>query len=335
MTKSNILVVGGAGYIGSHVNKELHKAGYSTIVYDNLSTGNRDSVIVGEFIEGDIGDRQSLKKLFSQYQIDAVMHFAAYIDVKESVLNPSKYYRNNFTNTQTLIDTMLEHDINKFLFSSTAAIFGIPIQDIINEDHPKNPINPYGHSKLMVEQLLQDYDAAYNLKYCALRYFNVAGGDPDRELKNLKFAETNLIPVILRNLKNSNRQSTIFGSDYPTKDGTCVRDYIHIIDLSDAHLKGLQKLLTGGESDVYNLGNGIGYTVREVIEAVCKATGQKLNIVEGPRRAGDPHALIADGTKAERQLNWHPKYTLEEMIEHAWVALDGNAIPNVFKNYEL
>lgn len=325
MAKSNILVVGGAGYIGSHVNKELHKAGYNTVVYDNLSTGNRDSVVVGKFVEGDIGDRQALKKLFSNHQIDAVMHFAAHIDVEESVRNPSKYYRNNFTNTQTLIDTMLEHDINKFLFSSTAAIFGMPTQDVINEEHPKNPINPYGHSKLMVEQLLKDYDAAYNFRYCALRYFNAAGGDPERQLKNLKFAETNLIPVILRNLRNSNSQSTIFGSDYPTKDGTCVRDYIHIIDLADAHLKGLEKLLTGGHSNVYNLGNGIGYTVREVIETACRVTGHDLNVIDGPRRPGDPHALIADGTKAARELKWHPKYTLDEMIEHAWVALGGHA----------
>lgn len=323
MEKPSILIVGGAGYIGSHVNKELHKAGYDTVVYDNLSTGNRESVIAGEFIEGDIGDRQALKKLFSEYQIDAVMHFAAHIDVEESVHNPGKYYQNNFVNTKVLIDTMIEYKIKKFLFSSTAAIFGMPEQDIIDENHSKNPINPYGRSKLMVEELLQDYDAAYGLKYCALRYFNAAGGDPDRVLKNRKFAETNLIPVILRNLRNSNAQSTIFGSDYPTKDGTCVRDYIHIIDLADAHLKGLEKLLSGSGSNVYNLGNGIGYTVREVIETTCKVTGESLNVVDGPRRPGDPHALIANGSKAMKELNWHPKYSLEEMIDHAWTALGG------------
>ncbi len=321
MSKEKIMVVGGAGYIGSHVNKELHKAGYDTLVYDNLSTGNKNSVVAGTFVEGDIGDKEALKKVFKTYNISSVMHFAAFIDVEESVHNPAKYYHNNVVNTLTLLDTMLEHSINRFLFSSSAAIYGMPKADLIDENHETNPINPYGYTKLVVEKIMQDYDQAYGLCYCSLRYFNAAGGDPDKKLRNLKFKESNLIPVLLRNVRNDNAPSTVFGTDYPTRDGTCVRDFIHIIDLASAHIKGVERLLSGGDSQAYNLGNGKGYTVKEVIETTEKVTGIKLNIIEGPRRPGDPHALIADGSKAARELNWHPQYSLEEMVDHAWAAL--------------
>ncbi|MEC7839172.1 MAG: UDP-glucose 4-epimerase GalE [Chlamydiota bacterium] len=321
MSKGSILVVGGAGYIGSQVNKELCEAGYHTIVFDNLSTGSRETVTTDEFVEGDIGDERALTELFCRTDIDAVMHFAADIDVGESVRNPQKYYNNNLVKTKVLLDTMLKHDIKKIIFSSTAAIFGIPEKGLIDEDHLQLPINPYGESKLMVERILRDYDKAYGLRYCSFRYFNAAGGDPQQKIPYLKQKETNLIPVLLRNLKNGNSRSTIFGTDYPTRDGTCVRDYIHICDLADAHIKGLNQLLKGAVSRVYNLGNGKGYTVKEVVDAVNRVTNSTLNITEGPRREGDPHTLIADGTKAKTELKWTPRYSLKEMIEHAWNAM--------------
>lgn len=319
--QGKILVAGGAGYIGSHVNKELNKAGFQTIVYDNLSTGRRESVITGEFIEGDIGDHDKLAKLFREETISAVMHLAAFIDVEESVKDPAKYYQNNVVNTLTLLNTMLEHNIKNFLFSSSAAIYGMPQSELINEEHPCHPINPYGETKLVVERIVRAYDRAYDLKYCSLRYFNAAGGDNEGKLKNLKLRDTNLIPILLGNLKNKNSLSTIYGTDYPTRDGTCIRDYIHIIDLAAAHIKGLKHLLEGKESSAYNLGNGRGFTVKEVIASVEKVTGAKLNVVEGARRMGDPHSLIADGSKARKELDWQPKFTLNEMIDHAWKAL--------------
>jgi UDP-glucose 4-epimerase len=315
-----ILIAGGAGYIGSHVNKELNKKGFKTIVYDNLSTGNKNSVIAGEFLEGDIADKEKLNLLFKREKIDAVMHFAAFIDVAESVKDPAKYYYNNVVNTLALLDAMRKNGVNNFIFSSSAAIYGMPQADLIDENHPCAPINPYGQTKLIIEKVLEDYDSAYGLKYCSLRYFNAAGGDHEGKLKNLKLKETNLIPVLLRNLKNNNSPSMIFGTDYPTRDGTCVRDYIHIIDLAAAHIEGLKQLLEGKNSNAYNLGCGSGFTVQEVIDSTSKVTGIKLNIVQGPRREGDPHALIADSTKAYKNLHWKPQFTLTEMVDHAWRA---------------
>ena len=323
MNDQNILIVGGAGYIGSHINKMLHKAGYRTVILDNLSNGNKKTVKYGEFIEGDLGDKQLLDRIFKEYPIKAVMHFAAFIDVGESISHPIKYYQNNVTNTLSLLETMIKNACMTFIFSSTAAIFGHPHSLPMTEEHPCHPINPYGETKWMIEKILRSCDTAYGLKSCCLRYFNAAGGDPEGEINNYQKQSTNLIPLLLKNLKSGTGALTVFGSDYPTKDGTCIRDYIHIDDLGTAHIKGLEQLLSGKPSSYYNLGNGNGYTVREVIHAAEKVTGKRAHINEGPRRQGDPPQLIADSKKAYKDLNWKPQYpALETMIQHAWIALD-------------
>jgi UDP-glucose 4-epimerase len=318
-----ILIVGGAGYIGSHVNHRLAQLGYETVVLDNLCRGDRRAVAHGHFIEGDIADRRLLNEIFTKYNIETVMHFAAFIDVGESMLNPTKYYVNNVANTLNLLDAMQNNGIPYFIFSSTAAIFGTPLEVPVNEDHPKNPINPYGRSKLMVEQILADFDQAYGLKYACLRYFNAAGGDPEGKIKNYKTRESNLIPLALRSLKEPKGSITLFGTDYPTFDGTCIRDYIHVYDLADAHILAMQRLQRKLPSCQYNLGNGQGFTVQQVIQAVKAVTGKQLNIVEGSRRQGDPPILIADSTKAIGELEWKCRFpSLETMIEHAWLALN-------------
>lgn len=324
MTKSpTILVVGGAGFIGSQVNKMLNQAGYQTIILDNLSRGHKEAVHSGIFIEGDIADPIILDKIFTHYSIDAVMHFAAFINVGESVADPAKYYLNNVSHTLNLLTAMIRHHVKTFIFSSTAAIFGNPNpeQPNIKEDDPCHPINPYGETKWMVEKILKDFDHAYGLKFCCLRYFNAAGGDSEGIIKNNQSEQSNLIPVVLRSLKNPAKQITIFGTDYPTPDGTCIRDYIHIEDLGRAHIIAMQKLLEGSPSDCYNLGNGKGFSVRQVIEATEKVLGVKVNTVEGPRRAGDPAILLADSSKALKVLGWSPLFSLDEMIQHAWNAL--------------
>lgn len=318
-----ILVVGGAGFIGSHINKMLDEAGYQTIVLDNLSTGHRDAVTRGTFIEGDMSNTPLLDKLFSENKIEAVMHFAAYIDVGESVAYPYKYYHNNVANTLNLLHSMQRHGVKTFIFSSTAAIFGIPEADLISEEHPCHPINPYGASKLMVEKILRDFDHAYNLRYCSLRYFNAAGGDPDGEIKNFKKQESNLIPIILRSLKNGDGTMTINGSDYNTRDGTCIRDYIHICDLGKAHITAMEQLFSGASSSCYNLGNGQGFSVKEVICAVEKVTNLKVNALKGKRRPGDSPILLANSKKAQKELDWTPQFPeLSIIIDHAWKALN-------------
>lgn len=313
-----VLVVGGAGYIGSHVNKMLHQVGYHTVILDNLSKGDRRAITTGTFIEGDIADEKCLDQLFQTYPIDAVLHFAALIDVGESITQPANYYQNNVAATLTLLKALVRHKVNTLIFSSTAAVYGVPQQNLISEQHPCAPINPYGESKLMVEKMLRDFDRAYGLKSSCLRYFNAAGGDPEGEIKNYKKKESNLIPLALQSLK-SNGQLTIFGTDYPTPDGTCIRDYIHIWDLGTAHLRAMEKLMAGGNSSTYNLGNGSGYSVHEVITAIEKVTGKKLNVKVGKRRPGDPPTLVADASKAKKELGWQPDYpSLEMMIKHAW-----------------
>ena len=322
MRQNCILVTGGAGFIGSQVNKQLHQAGYSTVILDNLSCGNRESVIKGHFIQGDIDDGLLLKKIFRDFPIDIVMHFAAFLDVGESVKSPLKYYENNVAKTLKLLEAMLESNVKKLIFSSSAAIFGYPLEVPLKESHPTQPINPYGSSKLMVEKILQDFDSAYDLKSCSLRYFNAAGGDPDGEIKNYKMQDSNLIPLALRSLKESNRSLTVFGTDYPTQDGTCVRDYIHIYDLAEAHIAAMQHLLAGNPSSQYNLGNGQGFSVREVLNTIEKVTGKSLPIIEGERRPGDAPVLIADASKAHRELQWKPQFPdLPIIVEHAWKAL--------------
>jgi len=314
-----ILVVGGAGYIGSHMVKMLSLAGHHVVTLDNLSNGYRDAVKYGDFVEGDIADSVLLDKLFAENQFDGVMHFASYIQVGESVEKPSMYYRNNVTNTQVLLDAMVEHDIKSFIFSSTAATFGEPEYTPIDEKHPQAPINPYGHSKLMVEQILADFDHAYGLKSFSLRYFNAAGADPDGELGERHIPETHLIPLVLQAASGRRESITVFGDDYDTPDGTCIRDYIHINDLCSAHLLALEYLVNGGETKAYNMGNGEGYSIKELIDVAKSVTGNDFTVVMGERRDGDPARLVADSKLLQSELSWKPEYPdLETIIRHAW-----------------
>lgn len=319
MSQYNLLIVGGAGYIGSHMVKMLSTDGYSVTTLDNLSTGYRDAVKYGEFIEGDISDSALLDRLFSTKPFDGVMHFASYIEVGESVSDPSKYYKNNFTHTLNLLDAMVRHNINNFIFSSTAAIFGEPDYTPIDEKHPTKPINPYGKTKLMVEQALQDYEVAYGLKSVCLRYFNAAGADPDGELGERHKPETHLIPLILQAASGRRESISIFGKDYETGDGSCVRDYIHIVDLCTAHQLAMNNLIQGSGSKQYNLGNGDGFSVSEVIEIAKRITGKNFNVVESNRRSGDPAVLVADSSLAQSELGWKPEHhDLSVIINHAW-----------------
>lgn len=314
-----ILVVGGAGYIGSHMVKMLLHRGYQVVTLDNLSTGYRDAVVGGEFVLGDIGDRVFLKQLLSAEHFTAVMHFASFIQVGESVRQPAKYYENNFSNTLNLLNAMVAADVKRFIFSSTAAIFGAPQTPSIDETHPKAPINPYGLSKWMVEQALADYDRAYGLKAICLRYFNAAGADPEGQLGERHEPETHLIPLVLQAASGFRPHISVFGRDYATEDGTCVRDYIHIHDLCEAHLLALESLVRENRSVAYNLGNGNGFSVQQVIDTAQKVTGKAIRIVDGPRRDGDPPRLVANAALALRELNWRPRFAdLETIIEHAW-----------------
>ena len=314
-----VLVVGGAGYIGSHMVKMLSKAGHDVTTLDNLSNGYRDAVKYGEFVEGDIADAVLLSKLFSDNAFDGVMHFASYIQVGESVEKPSMYYRNNVSNTQVLLDAMVEHGVKRFIFSSTAATFGEPDYTPIDEKHPQSPINPYGHSKLMVEQILRDFDHAYGLKSVSLRYFNAAGADPDGELGERHIPETHLIPLVLQAASGRRDNITIFGTDYDTPDGTCIRDYIHINDLCSAHLLGLEHLVAGGETRAYNMGNGMGYSIKELIDITKEVTGNDFTVLMGERRGGDPARLVADSTLLQKELGWKPELAdLADIIRHAW-----------------
>lgn len=322
MKKKCVLVVGGAGFIGSYVNKALHHANYTTIVLDNLSKGDRRAVLYGTFIEGDISDKSLLDQIFKSYSIDAVMHFAGLTDVGESMQQPIKYYQNNVAYTLNLLESMQNHGVNFFIFSSSAAIFGNPQENLIKENHPTLPINPYGQTKLMVEIILKDLEKSGNLKFCCLRYFNAAGGDPNGEIKNYRKKENNLIPIALRSLLEPKKQIIINGTDYPTFDGTCIRDYIHIHDLATAHILSMERLFNGEKSNFYNLGNGNGFSIREVLASIERVTGKKLDAIEGPRRAGDPPILVACSEKAKKELNWVPKYPdLDQMVAHAWDAL--------------
>lgn len=318
MSHQKILITGGAGFIGSYVNKALTKMGYHTLVLDNLSRGHREVVTYGEFIKGDLSDTSLIHKIFQSHSILAVMHFAAFIDVGESVKEPSLYYLNNVSHTLSLLQSMICHTPCPFIFSSSAAIYGTPLQTHIKEDHPCSPINPYGETKWMIEKILRDFDHAYGLKHSCLRYFNAAGGDPEGEIRHPQSKSQNLIPNILRSLKHSGAPLIINGSDYSTPDGTCVRDYIHIDDLAKAHIYALERLLNGGNSSSYNLGNGRGFSIREVIDTVEKTLNKKISRLEGPRRPGDPPILLADFSKAKAELAWTPQFDLSDMIAHAW-----------------
>ncbi len=314
-----ILVVGGAGYIGSHMVKRLGQLNCTVTTLDNLSSGHRDSVLCGEFVHGDLADKALLAQLLQPGRFDAVMHFASFIQVGESVKQPAIYYENNVTNTLNLLDAMRSAGIQKFIFSSTAATFGEPLYTPIDEDHPQKPINPYGRSKLIIEQVLDDYDRAYGLKSVCLRYFNAAGADPDGELGERHDPETHLIPLVLQAASGRRPFISVFGRDYDTPDGTCIRDYIHISDLCEAHWLALQSLVQGADSQRYNLGNGNGFSVQEVIEAARRVTGRPIEVCDAPRRDGDPARLVADATLARQRLGWQPQFSnLDTMVRHAW-----------------
>ncbi|MES3023970.1 MAG: UDP-glucose 4-epimerase GalE [Pseudomonadota bacterium] len=317
--KPNILVVGGAGYIGAHMVKRLAQAGFMPVVLDNLSAGQRAAVGAEKLIVCEMGDPAVLDTLMQAFSFAAVMHFASHIQVGESVSDPGKYYENNVGNTLRLLEAMVRHKVSRFIFSSTAAIFGDPAYVPIDEQHPKEAINPYGRSKWMVEQVLADFDSAYGLRSSCLRYFNAAGADPDGEMGECHEPETHLVPLVLQAASGRRAAITVYGQDYPTRDGTCIRDYIHVRDLCDAHLLALEALLAGEPSSRYNLGNGAGYSILEVIEAAERVTGRKIARVSGPRRAGDPPSLVADATLAKTQLGWEPQFAaLDTIIAHAW-----------------
>ncbi|MFW2439061.1 MAG: UDP-glucose 4-epimerase GalE [Arenicellales bacterium] len=315
----NILVTGGAGYIGSHACKALAKAGYTPIAYDNLVYGHEWAVKWGPFEQGDILDRERLDEIIKQYQPAAIMHFAAYAYVGESVDEPGKYYRNNVVGSLTLLEAMRDNDISNFIFSSTCATYGEPEQIPIPEDHKQSPINPYGYSKLMIEQMLSDFDVAHGLKSVSLRYFNAAGADPEGDIGEDHDPETHLIPLVLDAAIGKRENITIFGDDYDTEDGTCIRDYIHVTDLADAHVKALKYLEEGGKTTKFNLGNGKGFSVKEVIDTAKEVTGKEIPVEMGPRRPGDPPRLVGDAERIRKELNWHPKYDdLETIIKTAW-----------------
>ncbi len=310
-----ILIVGGAGYIGSHTAKYLDAQNEALLIFDNLSTGHEKFVKWGHFIKGDLANKEDIRQCFKAHKIDAVMHFSAFANVGESVSDPSSYYENNVVNTKHLLDVMLEFDVKTMIFSSTCAVYGVPQKLPLTEDHLFNPINPYGWTKLMVERLLQDYDRAYGLKSVCLRYFNAAGASLDGDLYEDHTPETHLIPLVLQAINGEREDIKVFGSDYETSDGTCIRDYIHVNDLAKAHYLALQYLREGGESDAFNLGNGEGYSVKDVIETAEKVTAKPCPTVITERREGDPAILIGSSDKAKRILGWEPEIPgLEDII---------------------
>lgn len=323
LSNKSILVTGGAGYIGSHTVLSLQKKGYNVIVLDNLVYGHRSLIEKGlgvELIVGDINDYALLYDIFRLREISSVIHFAAYAYVGESFHSPGKYYHNNVVGTLTLLEAMRDSDVTKIVFSSTCATYGIPKENPITESQIQKPINPYGATKLAVERMLQDFDTAHNIKYVAFRYFNAAGADPEGRLGEDHTPETHLIPLVLLTALGQRKSISIFGTDYPTPDGTCIRDYIHVSDLAEAHVLGLEYLLTGNDSNTFNLGNGNGFSVKEVIETAKAVTNQNIPVIQSKRRSGDPPILVGSSDKAKAILNWQPKYSdLAQILEHAWL----------------
>lgn len=313
-----ILVMGGAGYIGSHTVKYLSDHGEKCVVADNLSYGHREAVDERAFfILADLADKDSLRQVFKTYPVEAVIHFAAFTYVGESVQDPKKYYRNNVAGTLNLLDAMLEHNVKKIVFSSTCATYGEPVYTPIDEKHSQNPINPYGRTKLMIEEIFQDYAKAYDLKYIALRYFNAAGCSADGSIGESHDPETHLIPLVLQAIQGKRPDIKVFGTDYDTPDGTCVRDYIHVEDLAQAHYLAVQKL--NDYSGYLNLGTGVGTSVTEIIKAAEKVSGKSCPVTLAPRRDGDPAKLFADNKKAKQILNWKPVYSnVEDIVKTAW-----------------
>ncbi len=314
-----MLVTGGAGYIGSHTVKELLKQNFEVIVFDNLANGKRELVLGGQLVVGDLLDKEALRRVFLSRDIGAVLHFASLIRVGESYLNPRKYYEQNLISSLNLLEAMLEAGVKNFIFSSSAAVYGVPRQIPIPENHPLLPFNPYGQTKFFVEKILQDYDRAYGLKFISLRYFNAAGADPEGDLGEVHNPETHLIPNILSAALGKKEYLEIYGTDFPTPDGTAVRDYIHVTDLAAAHVLALQKLLSASRSELINLGTNRGYSVREIITKSEEITGKKVPARETARREGDVPVLLASKEKAERLLGWELRYSdIETIIETAW-----------------
>jgi UDP-glucose 4-epimerase len=314
-----ILVTGGAGYIGSHVVKALGEQGFEVLVYDILSKGFADAVLYGALVVGDLSDTKLLKRTVEAFKPDAVMHFASFIEVGESVREPLKYYQNNVSNTINLLSVLSEHNVSNFIFSSSAAVYGSPEKVPITETEPIKPINPYGRSKSFVEQILADLSNSNGLTSVSLRYFNAAGADPQARIGERHDPESHLIPLILKTAKGKRACVKIYGNDYSTPDGTCIRDYVHVEDLADAHLLALQYLLDGGKGDVFNCGYGHGYSVREVVDTAKKVTGLDFAVQESSRREGDPPVLVADSSKLKKRLHWSPRYDdLGYIIKTAW-----------------
>ena len=315
----SVLVCGGAGYIGSHINKQLNIEGYDTVVFDNLVYGHREAVKWGEFVQGDMANISDLEAVFNSYTIEAVFHFAAYAYVGESMTEPEKYYYNNVVNTLNLLKVMRSHGCNRIIFSSTCATYGEPDHVPITEDMPQNPINPYGITKLTVEKIFKDYARAYGLQFAVLRYFNAAGADPEGEIGESHNPETHIIPLVLDAASGKRPDIKVFGTDYPTSDGSCIRDYIHVTDLADAHLRALHYLEDGNPGDFFNLGNSVGTSVLEVIDSVKRVTGNDFTVVYTDRRPGDPAVLVGSSEKAKKILGWEPKYAdIDTIVRHAW-----------------
>ena len=315
----NIFVVGGAGYIGSHMMKMLVRSGHRAVAYDNLSTGHRDAVLYGDLVEGDLADSDRVRSTLRAGRFDAVMHFASNIEVGESVLNPRKYFNNNVQNSLNLIHIMMDEGVDKLIFSSSAAVYGLPENSPIAETALINPINPYGRTKAMIEMVLDDYRQAYRFKSTSLRYFNAAGADPDGELGERHEPESHLIPLVIQAALGKRHDIKVYGDDYDTTDGTCVRDYVHVTDLCDAHSLAMDHLLAGSLGRSFNLGNGAGFSVKQVIDVVKKVSGRDFLVTQSGRRSGDPATLVADASHARKQLGWTPKYdNLQDVVSSAW-----------------
>ncbi|MDD4839171.1 MAG: UDP-glucose 4-epimerase GalE [Clostridia bacterium] len=326
-----ILVTGGAGYIGSHTVRELRDRGQEVVVYDNLSTGHIEAIGDANFVKGDLFDVELLRETFRKYEVDAVIHFAAFSLVGESMVNPLKYYKNNVSGTLCLLEAMVAENVKYLVFSSSAATYGNTGADLISEKSPQNPTSVYGMTKLMMEQFMADFDIAYGLKYVALRYFNAAGAHEVGDIGEDHNPESHLVPIIMQVLNGKRDKLGIFGEDYPTDDGTCVRDYIHITDLADAHIKALESLRAGAPSTAYNLGNGNGFSVKQVVTTIEKVVGRPVKSEIAPRRAGDPAVLVASSEKIKSELGWKPRYdSLEKIVSSAWKWHQGH--PNGYKS---
>lgn len=312
-------MTGGAGYIGSHTVKELLKHGHDVVVFDNLSAGHRELVLTDKFFQGDLLDPDALRTCFDRFSFDSVLHFAGMTSVPDSVRDPQSYYQTNIIGGLNLLEVMLKHEVKDLIFSSSAAIYGSPERVPTPEDHPKNPESPYGRTKWIFEQILEDYSRAYGLRSISLRYFNAAGSDPSGQIGEWHNPESHLIPIVLEVAQRKRRQIEILGTDYDTPDGTCIRDFIHVSDLAEAHVLALQHLHGSSLCTAYNLGIGAGHSVREVVDTCRKVTGLAISTVEGPRRPGDPPQLVADSSRAERELGWRPRLSgLPEIVETAW-----------------